>query len=138
MLLDILTPVAKSYPSEMAIHSISQGMQILGGSGYCEDYPLEQYYRDARIHPMRTAGGLSSEEIERLYNAIVEVIKTAIGNKGASVANYQRPGGEPGTAHDYFKVAHRRGQPCPVCGGLIQRLVIRNRGTYYCPKCQKE
>ena len=52
LLLDILTPVAKSYPSEMAVRSISQGMQILGGSGYCEDYPLEQYYRDARIHPI--------------------------------------------------------------------------------------
>ena len=52
MLLDILTPVAKSYPSEMAILSTSMGMQILGGSGYCEDYPLEQYFRDARIHPI--------------------------------------------------------------------------------------
>ena len=52
LLLDLLTPVAKSYPSEMGILSISQGIQCLGGSGYCEDYPLEQYYRDARIHPI--------------------------------------------------------------------------------------
>jgi len=51
-LLDILTPVAKSYPSEMGIESISQGLQCFGGSGYCDDYPLEQYYRDARIHPI--------------------------------------------------------------------------------------
>jgi butyryl-CoA dehydrogenase len=52
LLLDLLTPVAKSYPSEMGILSISQGVQCLGGSGYCDDYPLEQYYRDARIHPI--------------------------------------------------------------------------------------
>lgn len=52
LLLEILTPVAKSYPSEMAVHAISQGLQIFGGSGYCDDYPLEQYYRDARIHPI--------------------------------------------------------------------------------------
>jgi butyryl-CoA dehydrogenase len=32
--------------------SISQGLQCLGGSGYCDDYPLEQYYRDCRIHPI--------------------------------------------------------------------------------------
>jgi alkylation response protein AidB-like acyl-CoA dehydrogenase len=51
-LLDLLTPVAKTYPSEMGILSISQGVQCLGGSGYCDDYPLEQYYRDARIHPI--------------------------------------------------------------------------------------
>jgi butyryl-CoA dehydrogenase len=52
LLLDLLTPVAKSYPSEMGLPSISAGLQCLGGSGYCDDYPLEQYYRDARIHPI--------------------------------------------------------------------------------------
>jgi butyryl-CoA dehydrogenase len=52
LLLDLLTPVAKSYPSEMGQLSISAGLQCLGGSGYCDDYPLEQYYRDARIHPI--------------------------------------------------------------------------------------
>ena len=52
LLLEILTPVAKSYPSEMGIESISQGLQCFGGSGYCNDYPIEQYYRDARIHPI--------------------------------------------------------------------------------------
>jgi alkylation response protein AidB-like acyl-CoA dehydrogenase len=52
LLLDLLTPVAKTYPSEMGVLSISQGVQCLGGSGYCDDYPLEQYYRDARIHPI--------------------------------------------------------------------------------------
>ena len=52
LLLEILTPVAKSYPSEMGVQAISQGLQCLGGSGYCDDYPLEQYYRDARIHPI--------------------------------------------------------------------------------------
>lgn len=52
LLLDLLTPVLKSYPSEMGILSISQGLQCFGGSGFCDDYPLEQYYRDCRIHPI--------------------------------------------------------------------------------------
>jgi butyryl-CoA dehydrogenase len=52
LLLDILTPVAKTYPSEMGILSVSQGLQILGGYGYCDEFPLEQYYRDMRIHPI--------------------------------------------------------------------------------------
>lgn len=52
LLLDLLTPVAKSYPSEMGILSCSQGLQILGGYGYCEEFPLEQFYRDVRIHPI--------------------------------------------------------------------------------------
>ncbi|MCF8130835.1 MAG: acyl-CoA dehydrogenase [Deltaproteobacteria bacterium] len=52
LLLDLLTPVAKSYPSETGIVSISHALQCFGGSGYCDDYPLEQSYRDARIHPI--------------------------------------------------------------------------------------
>ncbi|MFP4532601.1 MAG: acyl-CoA dehydrogenase [Desulfobacterales bacterium] len=52
LMLEILTPVAKTYPSEMGILSTSQSIQCLGGYGYCEDFPVEQYYRDARIHPI--------------------------------------------------------------------------------------
>ncbi len=52
LLLDLLTPVAKSYPSEMGILSVSQGLQVLGGYGYCDEYPMEQYLRDSRIHPI--------------------------------------------------------------------------------------
>jgi len=52
LLLDILTPVAKSYPSEMGILAVSQALQCMGGYGYCEDFPVEQFYRDVRIHPI--------------------------------------------------------------------------------------
>ncbi len=49
LLLDLLTPIAKTYPAEMGIRAVSEGMQVLGGYGYTEDFPLEQYYRDIRI-----------------------------------------------------------------------------------------
>jgi butyryl-CoA dehydrogenase len=52
LLLDLLTPAAKSYPSEMGLVSVSLGLQCLGGYGYCDEFPLELYYRDARIHPI--------------------------------------------------------------------------------------
>jgi alkylation response protein AidB-like acyl-CoA dehydrogenase len=50
LLLELLTPMAKSYPSEMGIHSVSAGIQTLGGAGYCDDYPLELLYRDIRVN----------------------------------------------------------------------------------------
>ncbi len=52
MLLDLLTPIAKSYPSEMCCQTTSAAVQILGGAGYTTDFPVEQYYREARIHPI--------------------------------------------------------------------------------------
>ena len=90
----------------------------------------------ARTHPLRTGKSLSQREIERLHCAIQQVLWAAIGNKGASVDTYLRPGGEVGTAHFQFQVAHRGGQPCPVCGTPLERIPVRNRGSYFCPKCQ--
>ena len=92
----------------------------------------------AKIHPLRSGESLTTDEVERLHHAIQQVLWSAIGNKGASIANYYRPNGKLGTAHSQFKVAHRGGQTCPVCNTPIQRLPIRNRGSYFCPKCQPE
>jgi formamidopyrimidine-DNA glycosylase len=92
----------------------------------------------ARIHPLRPGCSLTRSEVGRLHHAIRQVLQAAIENKGASVATYLRPDGKPGTAHFQFQVAHRGGEPCPICGTPIQRIAIRNRGTYFCPCCQLE
>ncbi len=52
LLLDLLTPIAKSYPAEMCCLTTSAAIQVLGGAGYTIDFPVEQYYREARIHPI--------------------------------------------------------------------------------------
>lgn len=52
MLLDILTPVVKSWPSEFCLEANKHAIQILGGYGYTRDYPVEQYYRDNRLNPI--------------------------------------------------------------------------------------
>jgi len=90
----------------------------------------------ARIHPLRKADDLSREEVRTLHSCIRKVLRTAIGNKGASVDTYVRPEGQLGTAHFDFKVAHRRGELCPICGSSIERVLVQNRGSYLCPRCQ--
>lgn len=52
LLLDLLTPIAKTYPSEMGCLTTSAAVQVLGGAGYTTEFPVEQYYREARIHPI--------------------------------------------------------------------------------------
>ncbi|MCK4354204.1 MAG: hypothetical protein KAW83_03015 [Dehalococcoidia bacterium] len=49
---------------------------------------------------------------------------------------YVLPEGELSTVHFDFKVAHRGGEPCPVCGSTIERVLVQNRGTCFCPRCQ--
>jgi formamidopyrimidine-DNA glycosylase len=90
----------------------------------------------ARIHPLRKADALSPEEVQTLHNCIRKVLWAAISSKGASVDTYVRPEGELGTAHFDFKVAHKGGESCPVCGSTIERVLVQNRGTCFCPRCQ--
>jgi formamidopyrimidine-DNA glycosylase len=90
----------------------------------------------ARIHPLRKADDLSPAEVRTLHNNIRKILRAAIGSKGASVDTYVRPEGELGTAHFDFNVAHKGGEPCPICGSPIERVPVQNRGTYFCPRCQ--
>jgi len=91
----------------------------------------------ARLNPWRPGGSLSREEVERLYGEIRRILWAAISNKGASVDTYFRPDGSEGSAHYEFHVAHGLGgKTCSVCGGPIERGLVSNRGTYYCPACQ--
>jgi formamidopyrimidine-DNA glycosylase len=92
---------------------------------------------DSKIHPLRPAGSLSDDEIHRLHASILKVLRKALNKKGASIRNYIRPDGNPGTAHDEFVVAHGVGKNCPDCGTPIRRIVVRGRGTYLCPTCQR-
>ena len=50
LLLELLTPVIKTFPSEYGTQAVTNGMQVLGGAGYTDDFPLEQYYRDIRVN----------------------------------------------------------------------------------------
>jgi formamidopyrimidine-DNA glycosylase len=91
----------------------------------------------AKIHPLKAGGSLTEEEVKRLHKSIQKVLAAGIQEKGASTDTYFRPSGEKGSAHWQFRVAHRRGETCPLCGTPLERIVVRNRGSYFCPKCQK-
>ena len=93
---------------------------------------------EASIHPLREANTLSKDEIKRLHHAIGEVLKKAIEGGGASISDYRRPDGKSGEAQFVFKVAHLSGKKCDRCGTPIERIPIRKRGSYFCPKCQRK
>jgi formamidopyrimidine-DNA glycosylase len=65
------------------------------------------------------------------------VLRKGIRNKGASTDSYIRPAGVKGEAHLEFQVAHRKGKTCPLCGGKVERITVGQRGTFFCPECQK-
>ena len=96
-------------------------------------YADETLHR-AGLHPNRLASTLSPTDVEQLWAAIQLVLNEGIRNHGASIDWVYRGGDFQNT----FRVYQRTGLPCPVCGTLIVRRVVGQRGTHYCPVCQPE
>lgn len=90
----------------------------------------------AGIHPLTTAGELSSDAISRLRDAIVDRLNAGITSGGASIDRYRDTLGRPGTMQDMLRVHLHEGDPCPRCGTTIQKIRVAQRGTYVCPVCQ--
>lgn len=88
----------------------------------------------AKLHPLRLSDSISKKQAETLHQAIRSVLKKGIRRNGASIDWVYR-GGE---FQNHFRVYDRQGQPCPVCGTPIRKLVVGQRGTHICPHCQRE
>lgn len=64
LLLELLTPVAKTYPCESGMRVTSDGVQVFGGYGFTQDFPAEQFYRDIRITPIyEGTTGIQSQDL---------------------------------------------------------------------------
>jgi formamidopyrimidine-DNA glycosylase len=99
-------------------------------------YADEALWR-ARLHPLRAADTLSGEEVRRLHRAVRSVLRQGIVNRGATFADYVGADGEPGDNAERLSVYRRTGEPCLRCGTPIERIVIGQRSTHFCPHCQR-
>jgi formamidopyrimidine-DNA glycosylase len=98
-------------------------------------YADEALFR-ARLHPLSPAGSMGPEHLEALRDAVVAALEAGIDGGGASIDDYRDGRGEKGTMQDEFLVHTREGEGCPRCDGVIVRVVVSGRSTYYCPSCQ--
>jgi formamidopyrimidine-DNA glycosylase len=92
---------------------------------------------EARIHPRAIASLLTRERATRLHRAMVDILATAIRLKGSSISDYVDADGVKGSFQLQHQVYGRAGEACPACGTAIRRIVVGQRGTHYCPKCQR-
>jgi len=108
--------------------------RVLRGLGNI--YTDEALFR-ARIHPRAIAGRLRAERLRRLHEAIQEVLCAAVQAGGSSISDYVDAEGRPGEFQFELRVYGKTGEPCSVCATPIRRIVVAQRGTHYCPKCQR-
>ncbi|MBR9921129.1 MAG: acyl-CoA dehydrogenase [Bacteroidetes bacterium] len=125
LLLELITPVVKSYPAEMGIESVSMGMQVLGGAGYTDDFPLEQYYRDIRvnsiyegtstIHGMDLLGRKVMQQKGKALRLLMELIQSDLkaGSRKGLASQAKKLQGAAMGLHEItmhlFKVASQKG-----------------------------
>jgi formamidopyrimidine-DNA glycosylase len=91
----------------------------------------------AGIHPLASAAKLSAPRAAKLHQAIREILTAAIEAGGSSISDYVDAEGRKG----WFQVSHRvygrEGEPCVNCSTPIHRIVVAQRSSHFCPKCQK-
>lgn len=90
----------------------------------------------AGLHPLRLANTLTPADITRLHAAIIAVLETGIAHGGTTFGRHQGLFGEAGHNVMHLRIYQREGQPCYTCGAAIQRIVVAQRGTRFCPNCQ--
>lgn len=117
-----------------AIKQALLAQEVVAGMGNI--YADEALYY-AAIYPLRRANSLTPAEIQLLHRGIVAALTLGIEHGGTSFNDYRDLWGEAGDNYNHVRVYQQDGKPCPRCGTLIERIVIAQRGTHFCPGCQK-
>jgi formamidopyrimidine-DNA glycosylase len=135
-------PLVVTFPDFMALFagrrmrlkSLLLDQKFLRGLGNI--YVDEALFR-ARLHPLSMGAALSRTKLERLYAAIQDVLRESIAMGGSSVSDYVDGNGDRGRFQDLHRVYRKTGEPCRTCGTPIQRTLVAQRGTHFCPRCQR-
>ncbi|PKN55456.1 MAG: DNA-formamidopyrimidine glycosylase [Deltaproteobacteria bacterium HGW-Deltaproteobacteria-14] len=90
-----------------------------------------------RVHPETPAHTLSRARIAALREAIVAVLGAAVEARGTTLSDYRTVGGEEGGYVGRLDAYGRDGEPCRRCGTALVRTVVAQRGTHFCPRCQR-
>jgi len=98
-------------------------------------YADEALFR-ARVHPLREARRLALAQWQLLRDTVREALQEGIDANGATIDDFRDLDGARGSFQDRFLVHRRAGEPCPVCGGPVRKLLAAGRGTYVCERCQ--
>ncbi|HKU36857.1 MAG TPA: bifunctional DNA-formamidopyrimidine glycosylase/DNA-(apurinic or apyrimidinic site) lyase [Polyangiales bacterium] len=118
----------------VAIKTLLLDQSVLAGVGNI--YADEALFLTG-IHPRRSARRLKASECAALVAALQRVMLRSIETGGSSISDYVRPGGERGAYQDERRVYGRTREPCGVCATPIRRIVLGQRSSHFCPKCQK-
>lgn len=110
---------------------LDQGFVAGIGNIYADEALFE-----AGIHPERRVNQLTKSDQKRLYDAIPRVLEKGIHFGGTSLRDYINSQGETGSNQENLMAYGRGGEKCRICDRRIEKIVVGQRGTHFCPGCQ--
>jgi len=119
--------------SEVAIKTALLSQRAVAGVGNI--YADEALWR-VGVHPLRPARSLTKAQVEALHGAIVDVLEESVALQGTTLYDYRTVNGEVGAFIERLAVYGHDGEPCARCGTRLEKLVVAQRGTHVCPRCQ--
>ena len=125
---------AAAHKRRIPIKTLLLDQAVLAGVGNI--YADEALYL-AGVHPERKAQKVEQAQCDAIVAAVQRVMQRSIETGGSSISDYVRPDGERGRYQDERSVYSRTDEPCRRCGTLIERRVLGQRSTHFCPRCQK-
>jgi len=92
----------------------------------------------SKINPLRACNNLSEIELKNIISNIKKILKYSISKGGASIKDFINTEGKSGNFQQFFKVYSRENKNCSrnSCNGKIEKILISNRSSFYCNKCQ--
>jgi formamidopyrimidine-DNA glycosylase len=100
-------------------------------------YVDEMLFR-ARLHPLMAASAVTGKRAGALHTIMRQILLESIEQGGSSISDYVDGEGRKGSFQDRHRVYGREGQPCYDCGAPVERMLVAQRGTHWCPRCQKQ
>lgn len=91
----------------------------------------------AGVRPTRRAGRVARREYQAIADGLLRVLQRSIETGGSSISDYVAPDGSDGAYQNERRVYARKGDACLTCATPIKRIVVGQRGTHYCPRCQR-
>ena len=91
----------------------------------------------AGVHPRAQVHRISKTRAQTIHRHLLEILRQAVELRGSSISNYVDADGRAGEFQQLHRVYGRTGKPCPACGTQLKRIVLAQRGTHYCPHCQR-
>ncbi|MCF7823363.1 MAG: DNA-formamidopyrimidine glycosylase [Candidatus Marinimicrobia bacterium] len=91
----------------------------------------------AGIHPESKAGSIPWKNIQSLHGAIQSILSRSIEAQGTTILNFSHGDNLSGTFQTALQVYGRKDEPCIVCETAIKKIKLAQRGTHFCPGCQR-